>query len=130
MQKCCRNIQFQRFFLDSSNKIFLDSETVFSILKLFPRFRNIFPDFNFFSRFHNFFLDFIIFFFLTLKYFVDSKIFFLILKVFSRRRLSATIPFFHDIKIYFHSIKTNLYSVRNIFCHVYFIIQIKYIFNI
>ena len=71
MQKCCRNIQFQRFFLGSCNKLFLDSETVFSILKYFSRFRNFFS------------IPFFLGFFWLWDIFVDSKFFFLILKVFS-----------------------------------------------
>ena len=82
--KMLKKIQFQRFFLDSCNKIFLDSEIFFSILNFFSRFRNIFLVSEiffliliFFSRFHIFFLDFIMFFFRLWNNIVDSNFFFL-----------------------------------------------------
>ena len=71
-----------RFFLESCNKIFLDSETFFSISKYFSQFWYIvFSILKYFSRLWNFFLDFNFFslvhdFFLTLKYFSVFQIFF------------------------------------------------------
>ena len=48
-QKCCKNIQCQRFFLNSCNRIFLDSEIFFSIRIFFSLFLIIFLDFEIFS---------------------------------------------------------------------------------
>ena len=92
MQKCCKNIQFQSFFLNTCNKILLDSEIFFSILKyFFLDSETFFLDCEifflfkfFFSRLRNFFVDFIIFFFESEIFFWIPNFFFSILKVYSR----------------------------------------------
>ena len=39
-------------------------------------------------------------------------------------------PFFYDVNIYFHSVKINLYSIRDILSYRFFFIQVNYIFII
>ena len=61
--------------------------------------------------------------------FIQSKWFWMILNLI--KRIFYYITFFSWIKIYFHLIKINLYSVRNIFIvYNFFFIQVKYIFII
>ena len=55
--------------------------------------------------------------FIISPFFHDIKIYFYSIKtnLYSIKYIFIISPFSHDIKIYFHSIKINFYSIRNIF---------------
>ena len=63
----------------------------------------------------------------------DMKIYFYSIKtsLYTIKYIFIISHFFQDIKIYFHSVKINLYSVTNIFImYIFFFIQVKDIFII